>query len=200
MGRKRALSIAALAVMAAGWLAMAIPAPAQTTTTTTTTAYTGGACRPLSGTQDAGTVQVGQRFNLTAAPQCAFTPGANVRGTVNGVFVGNKRADASGRVVFDITALSTSTLRVDDPVDVPARCGSDRNTAVATGPSSVAGADVTQTILFTLDCTTGTTVAAARGRVALTGANVLRFGAVAVALLLVGGVFVASSRLRHSDR
>lgn len=201
MRRKRAISTLALVAICAGLLALAAPAPAQTTTTTTTTTTLyPGVCGTLTGTQNAGTVSVGQRFVVTIQPTCVYQQGSNVRVTVNGTSVGNKRPNAAGHVPVDITAISSTQFSVDDPVITPAVCGENTVVGVGPGERTANNAEVTQTVRFTLNCGATTTVAATRGGTALTGANVLRLTAVALGMFFAGGVFLASSRLRRSGR
>jgi len=167
------------------------PASAQT-------GYQQGDCTVLVGSQNVGSVNVGQTFVLQIAPQCIFTSGAGIVVTVNGVNIPGKVANASGVVLVQITVVSATQLSIDDPVLTPAICGT--NTVTARGPSTVAGGQqVTQTATFTVNCTT-TPVAATpvQGRLSLTGANSLRFVAIAVALLAAGSIALVATRRRRS--
>lgn len=194
--------MAALVALVGGLVLVIAPAAGAQT------GYPPGACTVLAGTQSVGTVTVGQRFIVQLAPTCVFTPGAAVVVTVNGVDIPGKTANASGFVLVDVTAVSATQLSIDDPVLTPAVCGV--NTVTARGPSTVAGgASVTQTANFTLTCaaTTGATTGTAAGpatavsgRLSLTGANVLRWAAVALALLAVGSLIVVATRRRASAR
>lgn len=176
----------------AGILALLAP-PAQAQT-----GYPPGLCTPVTGTQDVGSVVVGQRFIVQLAPVCSFTPNAALTVTVNGVDIPGKRAQATGVALVDITVLSRTQLSIDDPILVPAICGT--NSVTAQGPSSVAqGGIATQTANFTLDCpaTTAATVPVG-GPLARTGTNAWFYGAVAVALMVVGATLVALVRRRRA--
>lgn len=185
--------VAASAVAGATMFSLASPASAQTGSGI-------GTCTAVTGTQNVGNVNIGQRFLLQVAPTCVFTPGATVTVTINGVVL-TKVANASGFVVVDVTVLSATQLSIDDPVLTPAVCGT--NTVTASGPSTVAlGGVSTQTALFTVVCPTTpvvvTPVTPTQGRLSLTGANSLRFGAIALALMAVGSIAVVGTRRRRS--
>ncbi len=200
---RRTQAIAALVAMVSALLVLlAPPAPAQTA------GYPPGPCTLISGTQNVGTVEIGQRFVLQLAPTCVFTAGAAVTVTVNGVNIPGKTAEASGVVLVDITVVSATQLSVDDPVLTPAICGV--NTVTAQGPSPTAqGGISTQTANFTLNCpgvgTTPTTAAPGgpagpvRGRLSLTGANSPRYVAIALALMVAGSMFVVVTRRRREQ-
>lgn len=177
-----------LAMLSASCLAFVAPASAQT-------GYPPGGCTATAENQSAGTHAVGETFVIQLAPTCPFTPGGTVAVSVNGQSVGTKPANASGFVAVSITVQSATQLVVDDPVNVAGRCGS--NTAVATGPSSVAGKPVTLTATFTLNCAAA---AAAQpvpsGTVARTGANVARSTGVALLLVMSGALLVVLVRRR----
>lgn len=164
--------------------------------------YPPGPCTPLSGAQDAGSHLVGQSFSTTLEPVCGFTPGASVNITVDGQVVGTKVADANGFVTVNITVGQSGNqikLIVNDSVTVNGSCGG--NNIVGTGPSSVARANVSQTAVFRVLCPSGAGVAQpVRGRVAFTGANILRWSAVAIALVLLGSVLVVANRRRQAAR
>lgn len=197
MRRRQALT-ALLTVVGAALLALAPPASAQT-------GYPPGSCTVLTGTQDVGSVAVGQHFVVQLAPTCVFTAGAAVTVTVNGVNIPGKVANASGFTIVDITAVSATQLSIDDPVLTPAVCGV--NTVSGQGPSAVAGGrTVTQTANFTLNCAVAP--AAPRsgpatpvtGRLSLTGANVARWLAAAFFLVAIGSLLVLADRRRHRVR
>lgn len=155
--------------------------PASTTTTTT-------------GTHDGGTAHVGRTLVLEA---CGFAPGSSVHVVVNGTDVGNKTADRVGCIHVRIRIVSATRGLVDDPVPVTLKATG--NTVVASGKSS-AGAAVSQTVTF------GVQAAQSHGRgpgnMAFTGANVIRWSAVALSLLAVGaGVLLADRRrARRANR
>lgn len=166
------------------------------------TGYPPGPCTAVTGSQNVGSVNVGQRFVLQLAPTCLFTAGAAVTVTVNGVNIPGKTAAASGVVLVDITVVSATQLSVDDPVTTPAICGT--NTVVARGPSSTAqGGTSTQTATFTLTCPAGPGTGTAGpatpvvGRLSLTGANTLRFVAIALALVVAGSMALVVTRRRR---
>jgi len=172
---------------------VAPPATAQT-------GYPPGLCTPVSGTQNVGTVNIGQRFVVQLAPTCLFTPGAAVTVTVNGVNIPGKTAEG-GIVLVDITVLSATQLSIDDPVLTPAFCGV--NTVVASGPSQVAqGGTSTQTATFTLNCPSvpvAAVVAGGGGLLSRTGASSLLYGAVALALMAAGSLAVIATRRRRHE-
>jgi hypothetical protein len=187
-----ATALALMAVAGAAVLSLASPASAQ--------AGSGvGLCTTVSGIQNVGTVTVGQRFVLQLAPTCVFTTGQPITITVNGVNIPGKVANASGFVTIDVTVVSATQLSIDDPVLTPAICGT--NTVVATGPSSTAqGGTSTQTATFTLTCTTVPVVATPiQGRLSLTGANSLRYAAVALALVAAGSMALVATRRRRAN-
>jgi hypothetical protein len=191
--RRTQAMVALCGVVGAVLLVMAPAASAQT-------GYPPGPCTAVAGIQNVGTVTVGQRFVIQLAPTCVFTAGTPVTVTVNGVNIPGKVSNASGFVTVDITVVSATQLSVDDPILTPAVCGT--NTVVATGASSTAqGGTATQTATFTLTCpAAGPAVATPiQGRLSLTGANSLRFAAVALVLMAVGGMVLVATRRRRAD-
>ncbi|MFN2607048.1 MAG: heme exporter protein CcmD [Acidimicrobiales bacterium] len=190
--RSRVMRALAVAVVLAGSVALGVPAA---------TAQTGpppGLCTVTSGTlQDGGTHQVGDTVVIRLAPTCGFTPGDVVAVAVNNQAVGFKSADSAGTVAVRIKIQSASQLLVEDPVSVPAVCGT--NSVVGTGFSTAAAAAVTQTTTFALVCPTTAPVATATGKLAFTGANLLRWTAFGAAALVLGTLLVLSVR-RRRDR
>ena len=196
MRRTQAMAVL-VGLVGAVVLLVAPPAPAQT-------GYPPGPCTAVTGSQNVGSVNVGQRFVLQVAPTCLFTPGAPITVTVNGVDIPGKTAEASGVVLVDVTVVSATQLSIDDPVLTPAFCGT--NTVTARGASSTAqGGISTQTATFTLNCpaagTTGTptagTATPVAGRLSLTGANTTRYVAMALALMVTGALAVIVTRRRR---
>ena len=166
------------------------------------TGYPPGPCTAVTGTQDVGTVNVGQRFVVQLAPTCLFTPGAAVTVTVNGVDIPGKVAEASGVVLVDVTVVSTTQLSIDDPVLTPAICGT--NTITARGPSSTAQGGISnQTATFRLNCPAVPVVATPAtpipGRLSLTGANTARYLAIALALMVSGAMAMVVTQRRRAD-
>jgi hypothetical protein len=167
------------------------------------TGYPPGPCTATVGTLDVGTVTIGQHFVIQVAPTCVFTVGAPVTVTVNGVNIPGKVANASGFVLVDVTVVSATQLSIGDPVTTPAVCGV--NTVTASGPSATAqGGVATQTATFTLTCPATVPVASAstpatpiQSRLSLTGANTLRFVAIALALVGTGSMAVVATRRRR---
>jgi hypothetical protein len=205
MGRRCATAAIALLAMTAAAVFSLVPAAS---------AQTGsgiGACTVVTGTQDVGTVQVGQQFVLQVAPTCSFNVGAVLTVTVNGVSVLGKVANVNGQVLITITAISATQLSIDDPTITPAVCGV--NTVTVTGPSSASNTGVaTQSATFTLTCgaatTTVTTIAGAvavtaatpsSGTLSRTGADTVRAVAVALALLAIGSMAVVATRRRRAS-
>jgi hypothetical protein len=189
---RRAKALAGLAALVGGVLVMMAPAHAQT-------GYPPGVCTAVTGTQDVGTVTVGQRFVLQLAPTCLFTPGAAITVTVNGVNIPGKVAEPGGFVLVDVTVVSATQLSIDDPVLTPAICGV--NTATARGASSTAqGGISTQTANFTLTCPLASAQVAqpVQGRLSLTGSNSVQLALAALALVTAGSIAVLLARRRRT--
>ncbi len=182
---------ALLGLIAVSALLVAPPVSAQT-------GYPPGLCTTISGTQSVGNVTIGQRFVLQVAPTCLFTPGAAITVSVNGVDIPGKTAEPGGFVLVDITVLSATQLSIDDPVLTPAICGT--NTVTARGPSPTAqGGISTQTATFVLTCPAVPVVATpTQGILSRTGANSLRYGAVALALVAAGSMALVATRRRRA--
>lgn len=193
---RRTHAVAVLVSLVGGIVLLLAPAASAQT------GYPPGLCTTVSGSQNVGSVNIGQRFVLQVAPTCLFTAGASITVTVNGVDIPGKTAAASGVVLVDITVVSATQLSIDDPVLAPAICGT--NTVTARGPSSTAQGGVsTQTATFTLNCpaassTVGqaTPATPVAGRLSLTGANTMRYTAVALALVVAGSLALVVTR-RH---
>lgn len=194
MRRTQAVAVL-VGLVGAAVLLLAPPASAQT-------GYPPGLCITVAGSQNVGSVAIGQRFVVQVAPTCLFTPGTAITVTVNGVDIPGKTAEAGGFVLVEITVVSATQLSVDDPVLTPAICGT--NTVTARGASSTAqGGISTQSATFTLNCpvaasTVGqaTPATPVAGRLSLTGANTLRYTAVALALMVAGSLALVVSRRR----
>jgi hypothetical protein len=180
---------------------LALPAGAQT-------GYPPGPCTVTVSASAFGTATIGSTITLTLQPTCVWTPNSAVQVLVNGESVGTKTADANGFVTVRITVLDDETLSVDDPVLVPAICGT--NTVVGRGTSTVASGNVvTHQATFTLICeeeeeegeeeeVKDVKVPVAK-RLAFTGSNLEELLAVGL-LLVVGGatVIVAARRRKQS--
>lgn len=190
MRRRTSAAMGALVALTAA-LALLAPSPVSAQ-------YAPGVCNVLTGFQELGDVRVGQRFSFQMAPQCVFTPGSTVNFSANGVAF-TKTANASGFVDVTVNVISQTQFEINPTV--PARCGI--NNIIATGPSTVAGGrQVTQTATFNLVCDAAGPRAATpvRGRLSLTGSNVLPWAAGALALLMVGALLTVASRRRASAR
>jgi hypothetical protein len=197
---RRTQAMAVLVGLVGGLVLLVAPAAhAQTA------GYPPGLCTVVTGSQHVGTVNIGQRFVLQVAPTCLFTPGAQITVIVNGVDIPGKTAEPGGFVLVDVTVISATELSIDDPVLTPAICGT--NTVTASGPSSTAqGGTSTQTATFTLNCPAGTgtgtgtptagTATPVAGRLSLTGANTLRYTAIALALMVAGALTMVVTRRR----
>lgn len=179
-------------------MAMALCAIAGTTAlsaATPATAQTGsgiGVCTTVSGTQNVGTVTVGQTFLLQLAPTCLFNPGTTLDVTANGVAF-TKPAESTGLGLFTINVLSSTQMSIN-PV-VPAICGV--NTVTARGASSAAvGGIATQTATFTLTCPA--VVPVAQGQLSRTGSDTMRYVAFALALVAVGSFALVATRRRRA--
>ncbi len=194
MRRKALCAVGAAGAMVASvLLTLTMPAEAQP--------YPPGPCvSPSSAT--AGSVGIGGTLNIALTPGCAWTPGAALSVAVNGTGIPGKTANGSGGGNVTVTAVSATQLSVDDPVTTPAQCGA--NTVTASGPSRVAqGGRATHTVTFTVLCpgvTPGAVTKAATSRVALTGANLARWSAIGLGLIVIGAVFVAADRRKARAR
>lgn len=166
---------------------MAVPAQAQV-------GYPPGPCTATVNASAAGTVAVGAVLTITLAPVCAWAPGSLVTVTVNGQVVLTKPSGLNGAVTVSVTAVSASTLSIDDPVLVPAICGT--NTVTGTGTSPTASAPATQTVTFGLNCASVVSQTGSRGLLSFTGANLLRWTGIALGLVLVGALVLVPSRKR----
>jgi len=190
MRRKIATLLGTLMVV--GVMTLSIPvASAQT-------GYPPGPCTAGDTFIDAGTHAVGETFTIRLATICLWQPGAGIATTVNGQFVGTKTADASSAVFVNVTVLSPTQLSIDDPVLVSAQCG--QNTAVGVGPTAE-GQTETATAVFNINCGAGTAARAGSvpGGVAFTGANILKWGGIALVLLVGGWFLVGIARRRRTD-
>lgn len=189
--RRKILSLTAALATVFGAMALGIPAASAQTTPT----YP-GQCNVTTGSVNAGSHAIGEKFTLTLAPTCVFDPGSAVTVTVNGQAVGTKTASASGTISVTITITSATQLSIDDPTLVTGQCGN--NTVVGTGTSSVAASTVTQSASFTVSCPAAT-ASATTGTVAFTGANIARWSAAALVLVGAGFGLVVFSRRRRSS-
>ncbi len=189
--RRRTLTLSGSFVAVAGLLLFLVGPGAAAQTV----GYPPGTCATTNGTQDAGNHAVGDTFTVTLSPVCLFAPGSSVAIVVNGISVTSKTADNSGFVSVTIKVNSQSELLIEDPVSVGGQCGANR--VVATGPSAVAGARVDQTATFGILCA-ATAAPKATAGVAFTGANILRWTAIAVALVLLGSLLIVADRRRRS--
>ena len=180
----RRLAVAAMVALVGSMVMMAGSAPAQT-------GYPPGPCTATISAANAGNFTIGQTFTVTLAPTCAWTAGAAVSITVNGVAVGTKPALANGTIQVRIRVVSSTLLEFDDPVPVPAICG--LNSIVAVGPSAVAQANASHTINFGVTCP----ATATRSGIAFTGANIMKLVAGAVAAVLFGTMLVSTARKRR---
>jgi len=190
--------MAVLVSLVSGLVLLMVPAASAQT------GYPPGPCTQVTGSINVGSVSIGQRFVLQVAPTCLFTPGTPVTVTVNGIDVPGKTAEAGGFVLVDVTVISATQLSIDDPVLTPAICGA--NTVIARGASSTAqGGISTQTATFTLNCPAGgtgtgtaTPATPVAGRLSLTGANSMRFVAIALTLMAAGSLSLVVTRRRRS--
>ncbi len=187
---RRIAAVAAVTAMLGAVGFVASPAAAQT-------GYPPGPCIDVSSSQNVGVV-AGSTLNFNITPTCVFAVGSNVSVVVNNINTVVKPATDGGTVPISITILSSTQLSVEG-VLVPAICGI--NKIVATGPSGSAGKVVTHTVLFELVCPPGfekkLEEKGKETKVAFTGANVLRWSAIALGCVGVGALVVSSSRKRR---
>ena len=141
-----------------------------------------------------GTINVGQTLVGRLVPVCPFIPGSTVSMTVNGAGGGTKVAAVDGSVPVNLLALSSTTGQLNDPVTVPIQCGSNSITASGSSASGPTEASA----IFAVNCAVA--AQAATGRVAFTGANILRWSLGALALIGLGALFVLGSRRRREAR
>ena len=186
--RRQALRLVTAVAALLGGLALVLVTPAEAQT-----GYPPGVCTPTTSTQDAGAHNIGSVFTVRMAPVCLFDAGALIGVSVNGQDIGTKEANADGTVNVTVRVVSATQLEIDDPVTVASQCGV--NNIVVRGPSSAARAQVTHTATFTVLCPGGA-AKAVKGRVAFTGANVLRWGGAAAVLVALGGVLMVAARRR----
>ena len=144
------------------------------------TGYPSGLCPPTDTVFDAGTHNVTGTFTVRLAPVCLWTPVSEVVTPLNGQPVGPKVADAAGGVL------------------VASRCG--ENNASGIGPSAAAGgAMVRSAASFRVNCDRAAAPRSGRvGIVAFTGADVMRWGGLALGLLAVGSLLVIGTRRRRT--
>lgn len=152
-----------------------------------------GLCATTNSTVDLGTYNVGAVVKAHLVPICLWDVGSAVTVVVNGQTVGTKAADAAGGINVSITVQSATQLSVDDPVIVSGHCGA--NSVSGTGVSSAAQSTVTVTGIFTVLCPAVT----ATSGLAFTGADIARWAAIAVALVIVGFFMVRLVRRRRSS-
>ena len=176
-GMKRILLPLAAAVMMLG---LAAPAYGQTS------GYPPTGC-PLPANIDLGAHNIGDVFGgVIGGTGGGFSVGQPAVITINGVGAGTKLPDSNGCIAATFHVLSGPRVDVDDVVG--ANCG--RNVMVASQPGHQGS------IVFTINCAAAAAPAAA-GRVAFTGANVLRWGLAALALIGVGVLLVLGARRRR---
>lgn len=192
MRRKAVYAVgAACAMIASVLLVVAAPADAQN--------YPPGCVSPSQA--DAGSVPVGGTITIDLDPGCDWNPGTPLTVTVNGTTITGKVASSNGHGRVVITVISATQLSVDDPVLAPGQCGT--NTVVASGASNVArGGTSTHTETFTVVCpaSVATPTAAGTKSLSLTGANLARWAAIALGLIVIGGLFVAADRRKARSR
>ena len=192
---RRTQALAMLIALLSGVLLLVAPAASAQT------GYPPGPCTTVTGSQHVGSVNIGQRFVVQLAPTCLFIAGTPVTVTVNGVDIPGKSAEPGGFVLVDITVVSAAQLSIDDPVLTPAFCGT--NTVTARGASTAQGGISTQTATFTLKCPAGPGTASpatpVAGRLSLTGANTVRYAALALALVVAGSLALVVTRRRRAS-
>ncbi len=160
--------------------------------------YPAGRCVPANVVQDYGTRAIGETFNIRMVTQCLWDPGSAVNLTVNGQPAGTKIAAGDSSITVNVTVLSATQLSVNDPI-VKGGCGENR--AVGSSPSSAAGGAMeTYTALFRVNCGAAPAKASTvSGGVAFTGANILKWGGIALVLTAGGWLLVGLSRRRRTD-
>lgn len=159
--------------------------------------YPPPACTVTASVQNFGAVNIGDTVRLVLAPTCVFAPGTQLTVLVNGQSIGVKVADANGFVTVQVTVLSATQLSIDDPVLVSSVCG--RNSIAASGFSTVAGGVVTHSASFDVVCR-APVVQATKSTIAFTGAWLLRWLIVGLALTAVGFVIATAARRRRPAR
>jgi hypothetical protein len=167
---------------------LAAPASAQ--------AYPPGNCNVTVGDIDLGVLN--SNTTIVFAPTCVFQPGVSVDVTINNITIPDRHADGSGIVNLHITNVINNTIVIDGhPVHVPVVCGV--NTALVKGFSRVANTHVTHHVRFHHHCPPEfkqPIPKAQPGKVAFTGANIVRWSLLALGALLVGGFLVGTTKRR----
>ena len=144
-----------------------------------------GAC-PFPTSVDLGTHNIGDTFaGSVSGSNGGFTPGSVASIVLDNQAAGTKVVDARGCIDTTHQILSGPRDNVDDVV--AANCGSNQLVATQNGHQGL--------ITFRINCVAA---AAAAGRVAFTGANVLRWGLAALALIGVGVLLVLGARRRRT--
>lgn len=185
--RRKAGAVSGVLALASACLVMLAPAASAQT------AYPPGNCNVTISNSDLGSFSFGDT-QVVIAPTCVFQVNSPVTITINNVQI-NTFADASGVVTLPISILPSKTLLVHGQ-EIPVVCGP--NVIRGVGFSAVASTNVTQTLTFNVTCPSVT--AATSGRVAFTGANIIRWSLLALAAMLVGLMLVTSTRRRRSGR
>ncbi len=180
-------------VMVAGVMSLSMPvASAQV-------GYPPGPCVPGNVVVDYGTRVIGETFNIRMVTKCLWDPGDTVNITVNDQPAGSKIIDAGSGVTVNVTVSSATQLSINDPILVKGGCG--ENKAVGVSPSSAAGGALeSYTALFRVNCAAAPARASAvPGSVAFTGANILKWGGIALVLMAGGWLLVGLSRRRRAN-
>jgi hypothetical protein len=142
----------------------------------------------VDSTYDLGTPAMGETITREL---CGFTPNSTVPITVNGSFVTNKTASASGCVLIELKVVSGSTIEVGDQITVSVECGSNELTAAG---SQADGNAVNQTLRFDVACGTR----AQTNSTASTGANIARGSIAGAAVVGTGVLLLLGSRRRKT--
>jgi hypothetical protein len=141
----------------------------------------------VDSTDDLGTPAMGQTVTREL---CGFAPNSTVPISVNGSFVMNKTAAATGCVLIELKVVSGSTIEVGKSITVAVECGSNELTAAG---SQADGTAVNQTLRFDVACGTD-----AQASTASTGANIARGSIAGVAVIGTGVLLVLGSRRRKT--
>jgi len=180
-------------VMVAGVMSVSMPAA------TAQVGYPPGPCTPGNVVVDYGTRVIGETFNIRMVTKCLWNPGDTINLTVNGQPAGAKVVDGGSGITVNVTVSSATELSINDPVVVRGGCG--ENSAVGVSPSAAAGG-VTEsyTARFRVNCAAAPTKASSvPGGIAFTGANILKWGGIALVLMVAGWFLVGVTRRRRTD-
>ncbi len=189
--RRRVVSLMA-AFAVAGVMSLSMPAA------TAQVGYPPGPCTPANTVFDAGSHAIGSTFTISLVTHCLWDPGNTVTLTVNGQAAGTKIVDGASGVTVNITVVSATQLAINDPILVSGGCGENKVVGVSSS-SAASGANETSTAVFRVSCPGAARTGSVSGGIAFTGANILRWGGIALAMVAGGWLLVVFARRRRAN-